>query len=355
MPHLFTPLTLRSVTLRNRIGMSPMCQYSAIDGVPNEWHFAHLAARAVGGVGLIIAEATGVEAQGRITLGCTGLWNDTQAEAWQRIVAFGRTQGAVLGVQLGHAGRKASTLKPWEGYASVGSEQGGYESIGPSALAFAPALAPPRAMTHSDIEHVIAAFASAAARAVAVGFQVIELHAAHGYLLHSFLSPLSNQRTDAYGGSFDNRTRLLRDIVQHVRRVIPDATPLFVRLSCTDWLNGGWTLDESIALARQLRAEGVDLIDCSSGGAAPNVSIPLAPGYQVPFAEAIRRETGLASAAVGLITEPTQANAIIADGKADLVLLGRELLRNPYWPHHAAKTLGQTLNAPPQYGRVFSG
>ncbi len=283
MPHLFTPLTLRSVTLRNRIGMSPMCQYSATDGVPNEWHFAHLAARAVGGVGLIIAEATGVEAQGRITLGCTGLWNDAQAEAWQRIVAFGRAQGAVMGVQLGHAGRKASTLKPWEGYASISHEQGGYESIGPSALAFAPALATPRAMTQSDIERVITAFAAAATRAVALGFQIIELHAAHGYLLHSFLSPLSNQRSDAYGGSFDNRTRLLREIVQHVRRVIPDATPLFVRLSCTDWLNGGWTLDESIALARQLQAEGIDLIDCSSGGAAPNVSIPLAPATKCPL------------------------------------------------------------------------
>ncbi len=353
MPHLFSPFTLRSVTLRNRIGVSPMCQYSAIDGVPNEWHSVHLGSRAVGGAGLIIAEATAVEAQGRITLGCTGLWNDSQTEAWQRIVAFGRAQGAVMGVQLGHAGRKASTLKPWEGNASVSREQGGYESIGPSVLAFSPNLATPRAMTLADIERVQNAFSQAAERAIVAGFQVIELHAAHGYLLHSFLSPLSNQRSDAYGGSFDNRTRLLRKIVQQVRRVIPDATPLLVRLSCSDWVEGGWTLDESIALARLLQAEGVDLIDCSSGGAAPNVKIPVGPGYQVPFAAAIRREAGIATAAVGLITEPTQANDIINNGAADLAFLARELLRDPYWPHHAAKTLGQPVFAPVQYGRVF--
>lgn len=353
MPHLFSPFTLRSVTLRNRIGVSPMCQYSAIDGVPNEWHSVHLGSRAVGGAGLIIAEATGVEAQGRITLGCTGLWNDSQTEAWQRIVAFGRAQGAVMGVQLGHAGRKASTLKPWEGNASVSREQGGYESIGPSALAFSPNLATPRAMTLTDIQRVQNAFCQAATHAIAAGFQVIELHAAHGYLLHSFLSPLSNQRADAYGGSFDNRTRLLREIVQQVRRVIPDATPLLVRLSCSDWVEGGWTLDESIALARLLQAEGVDLIDCSSGGAAPNVKIPVGPGYQVPFAAAIRREASIATAAVGLITEPTQANDIINSDAADLTFLARELLRDPYWPHHAAKTLGQPVFAPIQYGRVF--
>ena len=353
MPHLFSPFTLRSVTLRNRIGVSPMCQYSATDGVPNEWHSVHLGSRAVGGAGLIIAEATGVEPQGRITLGCTGLWNEAQTEAWQRIVAFGRAQGAVMGVQLGHAGRKASTLKPWEGNASVSREQGGYESIGPSALAFSPSLATPRAMTLADIQRVKNAFCQAATHAIAAGFQVIELHAAHGYLLHSFLSPLSNQRADAYGGSFDNRTRLLREIVQQVRRVIPDATPLLVRLSCSDWVEGGWTLDESIALARLLQAEGVDLIDCSSGGAAPNVKIPVGPGYQVPFAAAIRREVGIATAAVGLITEPIQANDLISSGAADLAFLARELLRDPYWPHHAAKALGQPVLAPVQYGRVF--
>lgn len=356
MPHLFEPLTIKSITLRNRIGVSPMCQYSSDDGVATDWHLVHLGSRATGGAGLVTAEATAVSAEGRITPGDAGIWADKHIEPIARINRFVKAHGAVPGIQLAHAGRKASAARPWEGGAHLADDAGGWPILGPSALAFgAPLTKVPRAMTTADIARVQAEFVAAAKRSLAAGCEWLELHGAHGYLGHQFLSPLSNRRTDAYGGSFDNRIRFLLETARAVRAVWPDRLPLTVRLSCTDWVEGGWDLDQSVELSRRLKTEGVDLVDCSSGGGVPSAKIPLGPGYQVPLAERIRREAGVATAAVGLITDPKQADEIIRSGQADLVLLAREFLRDPNWPLHAARTLGQVAAvAPPvQYGRAF--
>lgn len=353
-PHLFQPLTVRSVTLRNRIGVSPMCQYSAADGVANDWHYVHLGSRAVGGAGLVIVEATGVAPEGRITPGCLGLWNENQIEPLARIAKFVKSHGAVAAIQIAHAGRKASAALPWNGGAHLSEPQGGWPTIAPSAIAFGGDLTKvPRAMTEADIARVQNDFVAAAKRALAAGFEWLELHAAHGYLFNEFLSPLANQRTDKYGGGFENRIRFLLDTTRAVRKVWPDHLPLAARVSAIDWKEGGWDLEQSIALAKQLKAEGVDLMDCSSGGVVPDAKITVVPGYQVPFAEKIRHEADILTAAVGFITEPEQADDIIRHGQADVVLLARQFLRDPYWPAHAARTLGHKLTAPPQYARAW--
>ena len=355
-PHLFSPLTLRSVTLRNRIGVSPMCQYSAMDGVANEWHYVHLGSRAVGGAGLVMVEATGVAPEGRITPGCMGLWNEKQIEPLARIAQFVKSRGAVAGIQIAHAGRKASADLPWRGGAHLSDAQGGWEIIAPSAIAFGGDLTKvPRAMTEAGIARVQNNFVATAKRALAAGFNFLELHAAHGYLFNEFLSPLANRRTDKYGGSFENRVRFLLDTTRAVRQVWPDNLPLAVRISAIDWMLGGWQIEDSIALAKLLKAEGVDLMDCSSGGVVPDAKITVAPGYQVPFAEKVRHGAGIATAAVGFITEPKPADDIIRGGQADLVLLAREFLRDPYWPAHAARALGQKDKLPPpnQYARAW--
>jgi 2,4-dienoyl-CoA reductase-like NADH-dependent reductase (Old Yellow Enzyme family) len=355
MARLFEPLTLRGVTLPNRIGVAPMCMYSAVDGHATDWHLVHLGGRAVGGAGLIIQEATAVSADGRITPGDVGLYLDSHIAPLRRINDFIRRQGAVPAVQLAHAGRKASAFIPWEGSGHLPLEQGGWPIIGPTAEPFGAGLTrAPRPAAEDDLRAVVAAFRAAAERARAAGFDVVEIHAAHGYLLHSFLSPLVNQRTDRYGGRFENRIRLLLEVTEAVRAAWPADKPLFVRLSASDWVEGGWTIEDSVALAVELKAVGVDLIDCSSGGAVPGVRIPAAAGYQVPFAQAIRQQAGLPTAAVGLITDPHQAEAILERGQADLVLLARELLRNPYWPHHAARALGVSPKPPVQYERGFA-
>jgi 2,4-dienoyl-CoA reductase-like NADH-dependent reductase (Old Yellow Enzyme family) len=354
MAHLFEPLTLRGVTLPNRIGVSPMCQYSAFDGLANHWHMVHLGSRAVGGAGLVIVEATAVEARGRITPGDLGLWRDEQVEPLAEITQFIREQGSVPGIQLAHAGRKASTAAPWQGGHPLPESEGGWRVVAPSPVRFNDGYQIPHALTLEEIDGIRAAFMAAASRALAAGFDFLEIHAAHGYLLHSFHSPISNQRSDQYGGEFDNRIRLTLEIARDIRAVWPDDKPLAARLSCTDWLENGWTLEESIELARRLKSEGVDLIDCSSGGIAPNIKIPVGAGYQVPLSERIRREAGIATAAVGMISEPMQADEIIRNRRGDVVLLARELLRDPYWPRHAAEVLRQTnLDAiPPQYWRA---
>ena len=354
MPDLFTPLTQRSVTFRNRIGVSPMCQYSAVDGVPNDWHFVNLASRAVGGAGLVFTEATAVEAVGRISPGDTGIWNDAQADAWSRIAAFIESQGAVPGMQIAHAGRKASVSRPWEGDVGISPEQGGWQAVAPSAIPFSDKLTMPVALSEPQIAGLTTKFVAAARRAVEAGFKVIELHAAHGYLFHEFLSPLSNQRHDRYGGSFDNRVRFLLETAAAVRAAVPDGIPLWTRLSCSDWTDGGWTIDDSVELARRLKREGVDCIDCSSGGNV-QVKIPTGPGYQVQFARQIRKEADIATAAVGMITESKQANQIVESGDADFTLVARKSLADPYWPLHAARELGRmdAVRPPVQYGRAF--
>jgi 2,4-dienoyl-CoA reductase-like NADH-dependent reductase (Old Yellow Enzyme family) len=355
--HLFSPLTVKSVTLRNRIGVSPMCQYSSQDGLLNDWHLAHLGSRAVGGAGLIIVEATGVEARGRITPGCSGLWSDQQIEPLARVFRFLKQHGAVPGIQLAHAGRKGSAARPWEDNGrSLSDSEGGWETLAPSPLAFGENVSRvPREMTLADIRTVQAAFRAAAVRALNAGCEWLELHAAHGYLLHSFYSLLANQRTDEYGGSFENRIRFTIETARAMRAVWPDKYPFAVRLSCTDWVEGGWTLEDSIELSRRLRAEGVDLIDCSSGFNTPDrAGIPFGAGFQVPYAESIRKQANILSAAVGFITSPAQADGIIRNGQADLVLLAREMLRNPYWPLEAARVLHQknAVALPVQYARA---
>ena len=350
---LFDPIRFRDVRLRNRIAVSPMCEYSAVDGIPQPWHLVHLGSRAVGGAGLVIAEASAVEPRGRISPADTGIWNDAQRHAWADIARFIAQQGAVAGIQLAHAGRKASVDLPWFGGRRVDSDAGGWRPVAPSAIAYAQGESAPLALDDAGIRAIVAAFAQAAQRALDAGFEVVEVHAAHGYLLHEFLSPLSNQRDDAWGGSFDNRIRLTRDVVAAVRAVWPERLPLFVRISATDWADGGWDIEQSIALSRLLAGEGVDLVDVSSGGLVPHQLIPTEPGYQVPFAARIRAESNIATGAVGLITEPQQANAIITEGQADLVLLARELLRDPYWPRRAAKALGTRIEGPPQYARAW--
>jgi len=351
---MFQPLTIRSVTLRNRIGVSPMCQYSCEDGVANDWHFVHLGSRAVGGAGIVIVEATGVAPEGRITPGCMGLWSDKHIEPLARIAKFVKEHGAVAGIQIAHAGRKASAALPWNGGAHLSDAQGGWETIAPSAIPFGGGLTKvPRAMSEADILRVQNDFVATAKRALTAGFNFLELHAAHGYLFNEFLSPLSNQRTDKYGGSFENRTRLLLDTTRAVRHVWPENLPLAVRISAIDWMPGGWQIEDSIALAKLLKAEGVDLVDCSSGGIVPDAKITVAPGYQVPFAEKVRQGANIATAAVGFITEAKQADDIIRTGQTDLVLLARQFLNDPYWPAHAAKALGYKLPTPNQYARAW--
>lgn len=353
-PHLFSPLTLRSVTLRNRIGVSPMCQYSCTDGLANDWHFVHLGARAAGGAGLVIAEATAVAPEGRITPRCLGLWSDKHIEPLARCAQFIKEHGAVAGIQIAHAGRKASAALPWNGGAHLSEARGGWETIAPSAIPFGGDLTKvPRAMTEVDILRVQNDFVATAKRALTAGFNFLELHAAHGYLFNSFLSPLANHRTDKYGGSFENRIRLLLDSARAVRKIWPDNLPLAVRLSAIDWMPGGWQIEDSIALAKLLKAEGVDLVDCSSGGLVPDAKITVVPGYQVPFAEKIRHGAGIATAAVGFITEAKQADDIVRGGRADVVLLARQFLRDPYWPVQAAKVLGVKLTPPNQYARAW--
>ncbi len=356
MAHLFEPLTIKSITLRNRIGVSPMCQYSSEDGVANDWHLVHLGSRAVGGAALVIAEATAVSPEGRITPGDAGIWSDKHVEPLARINRFIKQHGAVAGLQIAHAGRKASATRPWDGGDQLADDAGGWTPVAPSAIAFGDGLdRVPHALTVAEIGLVQRNFADAAKRALAAGYEWIELHAAHGYLAHEFLSPLANRRTDDYGGSFENRIRFLLETTRGVRAVWPEQLPFTVRLSCTDWTEGGWTIDESVELARRLKREGVDLIDCSSGGAVPHAKISVGAGYQVPFAARIRREAEIATAAVGLITQASQADGIIREGSADVVLLARELLRDPYWPAHAARELGMKEFAPPpvQYGRAW--
>jgi 2,4-dienoyl-CoA reductase-like NADH-dependent reductase (Old Yellow Enzyme family) len=354
--HLFQPLTIKSITLRNRIGVSPMCEYSSEDGMATDWHLVHLGSRAVGGAGLVMAEATAVSPEGRITPGDAGIWADKHLEPIAHINRFIKQHGAVPGIQIAHAGRKASAALPWEGGASLADDAGGWSTIAPSAIAFGGELPKvPRAMTEADIARVQSEFVAAAKRSLAAGAECLELHSAHGYLSHEFLSPISNQRQDRYGGSFENRTRFLLEMTRAVRAVWPEQLPLLVRISCTDWVPGGWDIEQSVDLARRLKAEGVDLIDCSSGGMVPDAKIPAGPGYQVPFAERIRHEAGIATAAVGGITEPTHADEIIRNGRADIVLLAREFLREPYWPRIAARKLGQkdALPGPVQYGRAW--
>lgn len=351
---LFEPLTLRGTTFANRVWLAPMCQYSAVDGVPNDWHLVHLGARAAGGFGLVLTEATAVVPEGRISLQDTGLWAGEQAVAWHRIVDFVHARGTLVGVQLAHAGRKASTYVPWSsGRGSLSVADGGWSSLAPSDVAF-PGYAAPSAMTPAQVAAVPAAFAAAATRAHAAGFDVVEIHAAHGYLLHEFLSPLSNERTDEYGGSLENRARLVVDVVDAVRAVWPDDRPLFVRFSATDWAEGGLTVDEVTQVAKDLGAHGVDLVDVSSGGNVP-ATIPVGPGYQVPAARAVREGSGLPVGAVGLITSPHQAEQVLVDGAADVVLLGRAALRDPMWPLRAAHELGvppERAPWPPQYARA---
>jgi 2,4-dienoyl-CoA reductase-like NADH-dependent reductase (Old Yellow Enzyme family) len=350
-PHLFSPFTVRSLTLRNRIVVSSMCQYSCQDGVLNDWHMVHLGSRAVGGAGLIFVEATGVEPAGRISPEDSGLWDDQHIEPLARIVRFCQGQGAAMGMQLAHAGRKASVFRPWEGGKPL-TDGRAWETMAPSAIPFADGWPAPRELRREEVASVVAAFGRAAARARAAGFDALEVHAAHGYLIHTFLSPLSNRRTDAYGGSFENRCRLLLEVADAVRREWPADRPLFVRLSCTDWMEGGWGGDDTVALARLLRERGADAIDCSSGGLSPAQKMPATPGYNVPFAERVRREAALPAAVVGLITEAQQAQAIIAGGQADLVVMAREMLRDPYWPLHAALALGVDVPWAPQYLRA---
>jgi 2,4-dienoyl-CoA reductase-like NADH-dependent reductase (Old Yellow Enzyme family) len=355
-PHLFQPLTIKSVTLRNRIGVSPMCQYSSEDGVATDCHLVHLGSRAVGGAGLVIAEATAVSAEGRITPGDAGIWAEKHIEPISRINRFIKSQGAIPGIQIAHAGRKASAARPWEGGASLANDKGGWETLAPSALAFGGELTKiPRAINEAEIAKVQKEFVAAAKRSLAAGVEFLELHFAHGYLAHEFLSPISNQRTDKYGGSFENRMRFAVETARAVRAVWPDKFPLAARLSCTDWVEGGWDIEQSIELSRRLKTEGVDLIDCSSGGNVPDAKIPVGAGYQVNFAERIRREANIATAAVGMITEPTHADEIIRNGRADIVLLAREFLREPYWPRIAAHALRQkdSLATPVQYGRAW--
>jgi len=355
-PHLFQPLIVKSVNLRNRIGVSPMCQYSSTDGFANDWHLVHLGSRAVGGAALVIAEATAVSPAGRITPGDAGIWTDQHIEPIARINRFMKQQGAVPGIQLAHAGRKASAARPWEGGAHLPDDAGGWPTSAPSALPFGGDLwKVPRAMTEADIARVQKEFVAAAGRALAAGCEWLELHSAHGYLLHEFLSPLSNRRDDSYGGAFENRIRFLMETTRAVRAVWPEQLPLSVRLSCTDWVPGGWDIEQSVELSRRLKTDGVDLIDCSSGGNVPDARIPVAPCYQVPFAERIREEAGMLTAAVGMIRTPEQADDIVRNQRADIVLMAREFLRDPYWPLRVAKTLGHMDKLPPpvQYARAW--
>lgn len=353
MPHLFEPLTLRGVTFKNRIGISPMCEYSSQNGFANDWHLVHLGSRAVGGAGLVFTEASAVLPEGRISPGDLGIYRDEHVEMLARIFHFIEQHGAVPGMQLAHAGRKASTDVPWNGGKPIDPAAGGWTPIfAPSPLSFDSGYQTPKSLEGVQIVGIVEGFAKAARRALQAGARVIEIHGAHGYLIHSFLSPLSNQRTDSYGGSFENRVRLLKEIVAAVRNVWPDSLPLFVRLSTTDWVEGGWTIEDSVALAQVLKTLGVDLIDCSSGGIVSTAVIPVGAGYQVPFATRIRREAGIPTAAVGMITEGMQADQVVRNEEADLTLIARASLNDPYWPLHAAKAVHKDTKWPDQYLRA---
>lgn len=353
MANIFDELPIRDIVLRNRIVVSPMCEYSSVDGFANDWHLVHLGSRAVGGAALVFTEAAAVTAEGRISPQDLGIWKDGHTEMLSRITRFVREQGAVPGMQLAHAGRKGSTRVPWEAPGAVPVAEGGWEPVAPSALGFSPEYPMPKALAAEGIRSVVAAFRAAAQRAFEAGFLVLEIHSAHGYLLHEFLSPIANKRTDSYGGSFENRTRLLREVVAAVREVWPENYPLFVRISATDWIErGAWDIDQSVELAKMIGLLGVDLVDCSSGGIAPGVKIPAGPGYQVPFAERVKRESGILTGAVGMITQAGQADEIVRDGKADVVIVAREFLRHPYWPLQVARELGFPESWPVQYLRA---
>jgi len=351
MSLLLSPLTIRNITLRNRIAMSPMCQYSSDDGFTNDWHIVHLGTRAAGGTGLIISEATSVSPEGRITPGDAGLWKNEHISGFKRIVDYIHDRGAMAGIQIAHAGRKASCAVPWEGGKQLSLNNGGWQTVAPSDIPFRDGDRSPRALSSDGLKKVVEDFKTAAIRALEAGFDIIEIHGAHGYLLHEFLSPLSNKRTDIYGGSFDNRIRLLKEVAETVRNVMPEGNPLFVRISCTDWAEGGWSPEESVRLSGILKEAGTDLVDCSSGGNVHYARIPVGPGYQVPFSEAVRK-TGIMTGAVGMITNPEQAESILKEGKADLILLARELLRNPYFALQAGRTLGDDVQWPVQYLRA---
>ncbi|MGN6567099.1 MAG: NADPH dehydrogenase NamA [Flavipsychrobacter sp.] len=352
MVHLFQPLKIRDIQLKNRIVVSPMCQYSSEDGFANDWHFVHLGSRAVGGASLVITEATAVMPEGRISPFDLGIWKDEHIEQLQRITRFITEQNAVPGMQLAHAGRKASKSQPWTGDKLIPPAAGGWKTVAPSAIPFDKDYDHPHELSIAEIEEIIDAFAAAAVRALMAGFKVIEIHAAHGYLINEFLSPLSNKRTDDYGGSFDNRIRFLLEIIDAIREVWPEGYPLFVRISASDWRPDGWTIEDSVKLANILKGNAVDLMDCSSGGIVSHVKIPAAPGYQVPFAEAVRKGSGILTGAVGIIVTPVQAEAVIASGQADVVLLARELLRDPYFPLRAARELSYDIKWPDQYERA---
>ncbi len=350
---LFEKYKIRGVEFRNRIWVSPMCQYSSEDGMPNDWHLVHLGSRAVGGTGLVIQEATAVSPEGRISPSDAGIWSDAHAESYKRITKFIKESGAIAGIQLAHAGRKASTGEPWNGGVKVEENNGGWETVAPSAIAFSDDYPMPREMTLEDIEKTTEDFVSAAKLSVEAGFEVIEIHAAHGYLFHEFLSPLSNKRNDNYGGSLENRMRFLLETAEKVREIVPENFPVFVRISATDWTENGWDLAQSIALCKELKELGIDLIDVSTGGNVPDAKIPVAPNYQVSFAAEIRKQVGIATGAVGMITEATQAEEILQNGEADAVLIAREFLRDPYFPFTAAKELGGEVDVPKQYGRAI--
>ena len=352
MTYLFQSLQIKSVQFKNRIAVSPMCEYSSIDGFSNDWHLVHLGSRAVGGAGLIITEATAVSPEGRITPDDLGLWKDEHIEGLKRIVTFIESHGSIAGIQLAHAGRKASNSSPWKGGKMLTEEQGAWQTVAADATPFRPGDAPSLTLDKEGIEKVKSDFREAAVRAVKAGFKVIEIHAAHGYLLHEFYSPLSNHRSDDYGGSFENRIRLLIEVTDAVKQVWPWNLPLFVRISASDWMEGGWTIEESVELAKVLKEKEVDLIDCSSGGNVTHAKIPVSPGYQVQFAEVIKKEAGILSGAVGMITTPEQAEEIISSKKADLVIMAREFLRDPYFPLHAAKALETDVQWPVQYERA---
>ena len=352
MAKLFSDFKLRELSFRNRIFVSPMCQYSSVDGMPNSWHLVHLGSRAVGGAALVMVEASSVSPEGRISPDDMGIWSEAQRDAFRPIAQFIREQGAVPGIQLAHAGRKASTCTPWQGGGPLPPDRGGWQPLAPSAISFTPAHAMPRELTKAEMDIVVRQFAESAQRARAAGFDVVEIHMAHGYLLHGFLSPLANVRTDEYGGSLENRARLPLAVARAVREVWPAHLPVFVRISASDWVDGGWDLEQSIEFARLLKPIGIDLIDCSSGGLVADARIPAAPGFQVPFAAAIRAQTGIATGAVGLITEAHQAEQIVATGQADVVLLAREFLRDPYWPLRAARQLNADMAWPKQYLRA---
>ena len=352
MAGLFDPIAIREVKFANRVFVSPMCQYSSHDGYANDWHLVHLGSRAVGGAGLVLTEATAVLPEGRISPQDLGIWADKHIEMLSRIVSFIHEQGSVAGMQLAHAGRKASTHRPWETPGAISESEGGWKVVAPSAVPFTDNYPMPQALTTDGIQEVIAAFAAAARRACQAGFRVLEIHGAHGYLIHEFLSPLSNRREDDYGGSFENRTRLCREIVAGVRSSWPKELPLFLRISATDWIDGGWNINESVKLAGQLKQMGIDLIDCSSGGNVPHAKIPAGPGYQTAFAERIRREAKIMTSAVGMITSPVQAEHIIRTEQADAVIMAREFLRDPYWALRAARELEQPIAWPVQYLRA---